>query len=230
MNQELIFKTTNYLSPYLFYNKFLFWLVRLQPFVATSGKPPVDANTFVNAMRIQYGCGLRVSEGLNLIKSDFDLNHRMLTIRMPKTGRKRKFRSDGTIIESMIAQKTTILPYDIPVIEKHLAGLSKNDIVFPINRHFVWEYAKDAGRLAGLNISEIQKTKVIDGVWTHLMRKSCSKRMAELGASRELRMKKLRHAFRDAHDAYDTIDYNALLEWEDKQFGSRQMVTKEMST
>ena len=213
MNQELIFKTTNYLSPYVFYNKFLFWLVRLQPFISSSGKPPVSANVFTLSQRVQYGCGLRVTELTELQKEDIDLNHRLLKIKKAKTG---------------YNQRTTILPYDINILEKHLNTLSNKDVVFPINRHLVWEYAKDAGRLAGLNIGEIQKTKVVDGVWTHLMRKSCSKRMMELGASRELRMVKLRHAMRDAHDAYDLPDINALLEWEDKQFGSRQMVTKEM--
>ena len=73
--------------------------------------------------------------------------------------------------------------------------------------------------MAGLRIGEIQQRKTIDGVWTHLMRKSCSKRMLDLGATRELRMLKLRHVFRDAHDAYDRPDLNTLLDWEQEKFG-----------
>ena len=69
-------------------------------------------------------------------------------------------------------------------------------------------------RLAGLNIYEAQQEREIANVWTHLLRKSCSKRMQYLGASRELRMRKLRHSFRDAHDAYDVVDLNTLLDWE----------------
>ena len=203
MNQLLLSKTTNYLSPYQFYNKFLFWVPRLESFISKQNKLPMSANAFVLAYRIQYGSGLRVTELISLKKQDINLNHRLLLITKAKTG---------------YNQRATILPYDISSLEKHLDSLSKEDIVFPTNRHILWEYAKDAGRLAGLNIAEIQKQKVIDGVWTHLMRKSCSKRMAELGASRELRMVKLRHAMKDAHDAYDLPDVNALLEWEDQQF------------
>ena len=73
-------KTTNYLTPYLFYNKFLFWLIRLQPFVSDTGRPPMNADSFVLLFRLLYGSGLRVSEALNLKKQDIDLNHRLLTI------------------------------------------------------------------------------------------------------------------------------------------------------
>lgn len=220
MTQYLQLQTTNYLSPFLFYNKFLFWLVRLQPFVTETGRPPMSADSFVRAFRIQYGCGLRISEVLNLKKQDIDLNHRILTITKPKTGHRKTFRTDGTVIEQIKSQRTTILPYDIDMLEKQLDQLSNNDKLFTANRHVMWQYSKDAGNLAGLQIGEIQDEKIIDGVWTHLMRKSCSKRMRDLGASRELGMVKLRHVNRDSHDAYDRKDINALLEWESQQFGT----------
>lgn len=214
------FQSTNYMTPYVFYNKFLFWLVRLQPFINETGRPPMNADSFVRLFRILYGCGLRVTEGISLEKRDIDLNHRLLTIRKPKTGHKKKFRTDGTVVDNVQSQRTTILPYDIPMLEKHLDQLSSHDKLFPANRHIVWQYGKDAGNLAGLNIGEIQGSKIIDGVWNHLMRKSCSKRMQELGASRELRMLKLRHVFRDAHDAYDVADLNALLNFEAQHFSN----------
>jgi integrase len=215
-------QTTNYLSPFLFYNKFLFWLIRLQPFINETGRPPMNADSFVRAFRIQYGCGLRISEVLNLKKKDIDLNHRLLTIAKPKTGHRKKFRTDGTIIDNIKTQRTTILPYDIDMLEKQLDQVSDNDKIFNANRHVMWQYAKDAGNLAGLPIGEIQDEKTIDGIWTHLMRKSCSKRMRDMGASRELAMVKLRHVNKDAHDAYDRKDINALLEWESQNF---QMVS-----
>ena len=203
MSQQ--FQTTNYLSPNLFYNKFLFWLVRLQPFISEYGRPPMNADSFVRAYRLQYGSGLRISELCNLQKKDIDLNHRILIIKTAKTG---------------YNQRATILPYDIDMMQKQLDPLSKDDIVFPANRHILWQYAKDAGNLAGLQIGEIQRSKTIDGVWTHLLRKSCSKRMKELGANRELRMLKLRHVFKDAHDTYDAPDLNELLDWELHKFTS----------
>lgn len=207
-------KTTNYLSPNLFYNHFLFWLVRLQPFIEPTGRPTMSANSFVNAFRVQYGCGLRISELLNLKKRDIDLNHRLVTISKPKTGHRVTFKSNGSFVDNITPQRTTILPYDINMLEKQMNGLSKDDTLFTMNRHIMWQYAKDAGRLGGLPISEIQNIKTIDGVWTHLMRKSCSKRMRDLGATRELAMVKLRHVNHDAHDTYDRPDLNMLLDWE----------------
>ena len=213
MNQQLVFETTNYLSPYIFYNKFLFWIPRLEAFISQKSKPPMTANEFVLTYRILYGSGLRVSELTDSTVGDFHLNHRIFKIAKAKTG---------------YNQLATILPYDISPLEKHFATKSKSDKAFPVGRHLLWDYAKDAGRLAGINIGEVQKQKIVDGVWTHLFRKSCSKRMAQLGASRELRMAKLRHAMKDAHDAYDRVSIQDLLEWENKQWGSRQMIEKEM--
>ena len=210
MTQYQLIKTTNYLSPFVFYNKFLFWLVRLQPFIEETGRPPMKADEFIRLFRLLYGSGLRVSEALSLKKKDFDLNHRLLTIPKAKTG---------------YNQRTTILPYDIPVIEKQLDPLSKDEFVFKANRHLVWQYGKDAGNLAGLQIGEIQSKKTIDGVWNHLLRKSCSKRMRDLGASRELAMVKLRHVNVGAHDTYDRPDLNALLNWEDKHFSTLHKFT-----
>ena len=210
MAQYQLLQTTNYLSPFVFYNKFLFWLVRLQPFVEETGRPPMKADEFVRLYRLLYGSGLRISEALGLKKRDLDLNHRLLTIAKAKTG---------------YNQRTTILPYDIPMIEKQLDPLSKDDTVFVAGRHIAWQYGKDAGNLSGLQLGEIQSKKTIDGFWNHLVRKSCSKRMRDLGASRELAMVKLRHVNVGAHDTYDRPDLNALLNWEDKHFSTLQKFT-----
>jgi len=78
----------------------------------------------------------------------------------------------------------------------------------------------ESGIAANLDLGEEQTEKSISGYWNHLLRKSYSKWMKEKGASRELRMRKLRHAFKDSQDAYDVADINALLEWEAKQFCS----------
>ena len=207
MTQFQLIQTTNYISDFTFYNKFLFWLIRLQPFVSDTGRPPMKADEFVRLFRLLYGSGLRVSEALSLRKKDIDLNHRLLTIAKAKTG---------------YNQRTTILPYDIPVIEKQMDPLSKDDYLFNANRHLVWQYGKDAGKLAGLDIGEIQGKKTINGVWNHFWRKCCSKRMRDLGASRELAMVKLRHVNVGSHDTYDRPDLNALLTWEDKHFSTLQ--------
>jgi len=100
----------------------------------------------------------------------------------------------------------------------YIKHLNDNDKLFPISRQTVIVWGKIIAEKAGLELGEEQKEKSIGGYWTHLMRKSYSKWMKEKGASRELRMRKLRHAFKDSQDAYDVADINALLEWESKQF------------
>ena len=78
-------KSTNYLNPTLFYNDFLDYLVLLDEFHSDEQDPPMSANQFYFLARIQYGSALRVSEGLHLTPNDFDLDHRILIIRNPKT-------------------------------------------------------------------------------------------------------------------------------------------------
>ena len=105
-------KSTNYLNPTMFYHDFLDWLVRLDEFHLDDCPPPMSANQFYFLARISYGSALRVTEGLNLIKEDFDLDHRILKIWNPKT------KKGGY-------QKTTILPYDVKPIERFLYKYSE---------------------------------------------------------------------------------------------------------
>ena len=84
MAQYQLIQTTNYLSDDVFYNKFLFWLKRLQPFVEETGRPPMDANSFVTAFRVHgyavcnWSCGMKLYE---IMKSFYEtwklvqLNH-----------------------------------------------------------------------------------------------------------------------------------------------------------
>jgi integrase len=161
----------------------------------------MNADAFLLLFELQYDTGMRISEVLNLRKQDINLERRIVTIQKAKTGKGRP-------------QKTTITPYMALRLKRHLSLRQDNEKLFIADRQAVWRIGKDAGRLAGLPIFESQKIKDVEGIWTHLFRKSCSKRMQDLGASRELRMLKLRHSDRDAHDAYDRVDINALLKWE----------------
>lgn len=201
-DQELAYleDSTNYMTNQMF-KDFKWGIEHLEPFTSETGRPPMTSFDYKMMFEIQIGCGLRITEVLNLIPEDFDLNHRILKLFNPKT-KKGGF------------QKTTLPPYLISTLESYLKRTSNSDQIFPINRQNAWRYAKDAGRMAGLSIFEEHENHDIEGVWTHMFRKACSKRMQELGASRELRMLKLRHSMKDAHDAYDKVDLNALLKWE----------------
>lgn len=196
-------KSTNYLNPTMFYHDFLDWLVRLDEFHLDDCPPPMSANQFYFLARISYGSALRVTEGLNLIREDFDLDHRILKIWNPKTKK-------GGI------QKTTIMPYDVKAIEKFLKPFSDSDQLFPVTRSTVWRYYKNTTRLGGMNIFEAKDEIEIKDGWTHLLRSSCSKMYEDLGAKHSIVQKKMRHGGRDVTDRYTKVDLNTLLEWEEE--------------
>ena len=198
---ELV-KPSNYLNPQRFYNDFLDYLVVLDE-LHDNGRPnALDANHIYWAARIQYGSALRISEVLDLMPSDFDLNHRILTLRHTKTGK-------GKI------QKTSILPYDIPKLEKFLESHDKDETIFKASRATMWKYYKNASILGGLNLFEAKDIINIEGAWTHLLRSSCAKMYEDLGAKESLIAKKLRHsAGRNVTARYTKVDIGTLLDWE----------------
>lgn len=207
--EDLLFNadSTNYLNEEKF-NQLMWGIQHLEPFTSETGRPPMSSHDYIVLFRILYGCGLRVTEGLNLVKSDFDLDHRVLKIWNSKTG-KGKY------------QKTTILPRDIELIRDYINRFTDNDVLFPVNRQNVWRYAKDAGRLAGLDIFEEHENVDVEGIWTHLFRKSCVKNMRNKGAAIELCAIKLRHKLSAGNQGggmvtyiYTMPDFNTLLQWE----------------
>ena len=168
-------------------------------------KAPMPVEDFILLFKITYYCALRVSETLNLKAGDFHLDKKILVIQNAKNGKGKP-------------QKTTLPPPLMKDIEayRHFKPDAK---LFQCTRQTVWKYAKEAGIMAGLNFGEEQKIRSIDVIWTHVFRKGYSKFMQSQGASRELRMLKLRHSFTDAQDAYDVTDLNTLIAWENKTFG-----------
>ena len=182
------------------FGKFLAAIPKLSYF-NKGKKPPMSAAQFQLLFRITYFCALRISETLKLTASNFHLDKKILVLENSKTGKGRP-------------QKTTIPP----PLTAQLSKLSSDELIFSCTRQTVWKYAKAAGEAAGLNFGEEQKIRSINGIWTHAFRKGYSKFMQSNGASRELRMLKLRHSFKDAQDAYDVTDLNSLIAWEKRIF------------
>jgi len=211
IKQTLGMEYTNYLTPKMFYDDFLDWLVRLQPFHSETGRPPMSANQFYWGTRIQYGCGLRISEMLNLIKSDFDLEHRILTIRKPKTRKKG-------------VQYTSILPFDVKRLENFLSKFNDKEKLFPTSRSTMWKYYKNAGKITGLKLFTIKDEQRIDGAWTHLMRESCGKMYEAFGAKESLIARKLRHSRKSGSMTmrYLSKDLNSVIEFDRKHFSNRR--------
>jgi hypothetical protein len=125
----------NSLSEPLF-DKFLFWLIRLQPFVSDSDKPPMSAQRFVNLFKLMRECNLNIYEVLNLRKDDFDIKNKTITIRYPNSDE---------------VQRTTAIPKNNEWIQKLLWHYNDEDVIFTVDSKIVEEYAYNAKDLAGLN-------------------------------------------------------------------------------
>jgi len=158
--------------------------------------------------KILYYCALRVSEVINLEKQDINLDRRILRVRQSKTGKNQKTSIPRPLLYALY-----------PAFE------ASSEKLFEISRQSVWTYGKRAGHMANLDIFEEQDKREIDGVWTHLFRKSYAKMMYNAGASVVLIDVKLRHEHKSPNMADSTFTYikpdiNALIEWENNHFAS----------
>ncbi|MGH7901431.1 MAG: tyrosine-type recombinase/integrase [Thermodesulfobacteriota bacterium] len=204
-----ISQETNYLDPQSFH-KFISTIPRIptyhSAYVNQTSMPPFGYQLL---FQILYYCALRVSEGLNLVKSDFDLDRRILRIRNAKT-------SKGKV------QKTSIPPPLLQILKSCWDKLPEK--LFSTSRQTTWSVGKQVGKLAELNIFEEQDERSIEGVWTHLFRKSYAKFMYNNGATGALIDVKLRHSKPKSRDMADSTftyikpDINKLIHWEHERF------------
>lgn len=218
--------TTNYLDPKNFERMIsVFRLVTdYNRFKKTNPNGIPDPVELQKLARIEYGCALRVSEALTLTPEDFDFENRILTLNHTKTGYKKCPKCKGSsndcnkcLGKGKIQRKQfTTIPIElIHEIQDWLKSKPKGEKLFSINRQLVWSYYKKAARFAKINLAEQQDERMIDGAWTHLLRKSRAKWMISKGASEVLVKVKLRHAFTTT-ERYTRPDINALKEWEDE--------------
>lgn len=197
-------KTTNHLTADSFYHDFLDWLVRLEPFHSDRIEAPMTADQFYWLARIQFSTATRISETLKFTTSDFDFDHRIVTIRDPKTNK-------GGI------QKTTLFPFDVKPFEKFCNKFKDSETLFPITRSTAWKYYKNASVLGDLHICGIKDVKIIDNAWTHLMRSSCAVLFEDLGIKESIISRKLRHSPRSVTQQYTKADLQAVLDAEDEK-------------
>ena len=207
---------------------------------------------FESLFRLAYSSALRISETLTLLPGDFDFEKRILTLRQTKTGYKKckcakrvkegnswflvgdsKCKICDGAFKLRKTQYTTIHPSYADSLKLYVQKCSQDKPIFRTNRITLWSYAKKAGELAGLNVFEQQDDRLIEGVWTHLFRKSRAQQMMrdkakdELGDFvYELVKIKLRHSLKakDVTQRYSNIigqklGLNDLLEWEQKHYG-----------
>lgn len=165
------------------FNKFLWAVPRLEPFHSTTGKPPMSSDDFIILYKLLFYCALKINEVLRLKKGNFDLVNNVLKINT---------RVEGQDI-------TTIPPIIWGDIKKFLKNKVDDEFLFiskryrkPINRQTPWQYAKDAGNLAGLNVFQITEAREIEGVSLLLFRNSYKQFLLNKGAALGLVELKLR--------------------------------------
>lgn len=234
---------TNFLSEQDF-DKFLHSLRQLlesnqKSLGQTNRQLSMSIEGFVQLFSLAYGSALRISEALNVYPKDLDFEKRILTLNQTKTGFKKctKCKGQGCDKCGMSGrirkpQYTTLHPKYLHDLDRYSGAFPMEKPLFKTNRFTLWSYAKQAGKLAGLNVFEQQDERLIEGVWTHLFRKSRAQQMmldkSEGEASEyvfELVKIKLRHSakardvtFRYTNKIGQKLGLNDLLEWEKKHY------------
>ena len=125
-------------------------------------------------LKILYGCGLRVSEIVNLEKNDFDFEEGLIHIRLAK-GKKDRF---------------VKIPYSIKNKFYNYYNLINGDILFPSNR---------CGKLTTAAIQAIvknarKKCGIKKEVYPHLLRHSFATHLLEQGTDLRIIQKLLGHS------------------------------------
>jgi len=205
----------NYISP-IDFEAFILSIDRLPCYLTDWQKPMINAEHLKLLFKFAYYCALRISEAINIQHTDYNLERAILTIPKAKTGKMQKTTIPRPLIEALQTFPTDFYqPY----------LFMNNNFRKPklISRQTLWKYGKKAGFIAGLEVFEEQEKRSIQGVWTHLFRKSYGKWMRSKGAPIELVAVKLRHKLGGGRTGpitftYTKPDINAVLAWERRTF------------
>jgi integrase len=222
------------------YNDFLLELIKIP-----TSRAPIDGKIAVLAFEFMEDTGCRITETLHIRKQDLNFKNRILTVIHPKSEKqckcsKWKYKDEYTrnrILESSNPncpkckgkgkwkkpQRTTFTPRLTDRLLKYCETLPDDEsLLFPVTRKTMWVWGKKAGVNAGLNIFQQKEERLIEGIFLHLFRALCSKRMIKDGKYDDYKDQmiatKLRHSFKEVTDRYTKIDINYLIGWENKTY------------
>ena len=204
---------------------------------------PITGEVARLAYEFMEDTGLRISETLHVRKKDLDFSTRILTVIHPKSEKqckcsRWKYKDQYTrqrVLEHADKncttclgkgkwkkpQRTTFTPRLAPKLKKYCDTLQKDDdLLFTASRVSFWKWAKLAGKRARINIFQQKEERLIKGMFLHLFRAFCSKRMLKEAKyddyKDQLVALKLRHSFATVTDRYTRVDINYLLSFESK--------------
>lgn len=207
-------------------------------------RSPIEGKIARLCFQFMEDTGCRVTETIHVRKKDINFKTRILTVVFPKSEsickcskwRYKDLYSRVRILEHANKtckrcngkgrwkqpQRTTITPRHIDEIKLYCDTLKDDELLFPVSRKTLWVWGKKAGTNAGINIFQQNKEKLVEGIFLHLFRALCSKRMIENAMNDpykdQLIACKLRHTFAQVTDRYTKIDINYLWNWEEKTY------------
>lgn len=222
------------------YKSFLVEIESIQP----NNQCSIDGKTKRLAFEFMEDTGLRITEMLHVRKKDIDFKTGILVVIHPKSEKQCKcsvwrykdLYSRTKILESSDTnckdchgkgkwkkpQRTSFTPRIIYRLYEHCQRLSDDQLLFEASRMSWWRWGKRAGKKAGINIYQQKETVKIEGIFLHLFRALCSKRMVRDAMNDpykdQMIATKLRHSFQAVTDRYTTIDINYLLGWEKRTY------------
>jgi integrase len=213
-----------------------------------SMRSPVEGKIVRLAFELMEDSGVRIKELLHIKKEDIDFRTRILTITNPKSEKqckcsKWKYKDMYTRQRVLVSadilcpkckgkgkwkkpQRTTVTPRIIPKLYEYCQTLQDDDYLFPTTRQSFWTWGKAAGIKAEINIFQQKEERRIEGIFLHLFRALCSKRMVrdakEDNYTDQLIQLKLRHSFQAVMDRYTKMDINYLIGWERDYYGDKE--------
>ncbi len=151
-----------YYTPYIFSEKELADIFRSADKVRPSSASPNRHLILPLLFRVLYGCGLRVSESLNLKISDVNLEDGTLFVRQAKFGKERLVPMSGTLIERCreyswrMQSVTSNNPYYFP---SPFGGRYSTYCIYDYFRRFLWEAGiSHGGRGHGPRVHDLRHT------------------------------------------------------------------------
>jgi integrase len=212
-----------------------------------SWKAPINGKACRLAFEMMEDTGLRITELLHVKKKDIDFESNVILVTHPKSekdckcasweykdlvSRKKKLVSSDKNCPRCHGrgrwkrpQRTTFTPRFAPKLLEYLQSIVDDEaLLFPVHRKTMWQWGKKAGDEAGIKITQYKDEKEIKGIFLHLFRSLCAKRMVidanDEPYKIELIATKLRHSINSGIVTYryTKIDINYLREWEARKY------------
>lgn len=209
-------------------------------------RSPITGDAVRLLFEFMEDTGARVTEVLNTRKRDIDFRTRIYTIIHPKSEKQcpcSRWRYKNMFTRQRILdyadknctkcygkgkwkkpQRTTITPRIWHKLKAYTDTLKDADLLWPVSRMSVWRWGKKAGQMAGINIFQQKDNVMIEGIFPHLFRALCSKRMTAIAKDDKYKDAlvacKLRHSYQVVTDRYTKVTINYLVSFESKIYGN----------